>query len=139
MLILRLPKGGCCSISDDLSCFFRNYFRTFSDQKTAPTRRRVNVKVMMSQYDHKFRFAHIGVVGNKPLETRIWILIKHMDIRVLGRRIIESNTTLMEGRGNPLRVSKIYNQRRGLPSRGCCKSWTRGWDGTSKIVMEGCS
>ena len=42
--------------------------------------------------------------------------------------IIESNTTLREGRGNPIQVSKICNPRRGLPSRGCCKSWTRGWD-----------
>ena len=40
------------------------------------------------------------------------------------KRIIESNTTLREGRGNPFRsrVSKICNPRRGLPSRGCCKS-----------------
>ena len=35
---------------------------------------------------------------------------------------------LREGRGNPIRVSKICNPRRGLPSPGCCKSWTRGWD-----------
>ena len=36
--------------------------------------------------------------------------------------LIESNTTVREGRGNPFRVSKICNPRRGLPSRGCCKS-----------------
>ena len=42
--------------------------------------------------------------------------------------LIESNTTLREGRGNPIRVSKICNPRRGLPSRGCSKSWTWGWD-----------
>ena len=42
--------------------------------------------------------------------------------------LIESNTTLREGPGNPIRVSKICNPRRGLPSRGCSKSWTRGWD-----------
>ena len=29
-------------------------------------------------------------------------------------RLIESNTTLREGRGNPIRVSKICNPRRGL-------------------------
>ena len=43
-------------------------------------------------------------------------------------RLIESKTTLREGGGNPILVSKICNPRRGLPSRGCCKSWTRGWD-----------
>ena len=32
-------------------------------------------------------------------------------------RLIESNITLREGLGNPIRVSKI-----------CSKSWTRGWD-----------
>ena len=42
--------------------------------------------------------------------------------------IIESITTLWRGHGNPIRVSMICNPRRGLPSRGCCKSWTRGWD-----------
>ena len=30
--------------------------------------------------------------------------------------LIESNTTLREGRGNPIRVSKICNPRRGDPS-----------------------
>ena len=35
--------------------------------------------------------------------------------------LLESNTTLREGRGNPFRVSKICNPRRGLPSHGCCK------------------
>ena len=29
---------------------------------------------------------------------------------------------------NPIRVSMICNPRRGLPSRGCRKSWTLGWD-----------
>ena len=43
-------------------------------------------------------------------------------------RLIESITTLWKGQGNPIRVSMICNPRRGLPSRGCCKSWTRGWD-----------
>ena len=33
-------------------------------------------------------------------------------------RIIESNTTLREGRGNPVRVAKICNPRRRLPNRG---------------------
>ena len=47
---------------------------------------------------------------------------------VLSPRLIESNTTLREGRENPIRVSKICNPRRGLPSRRCSKSWTRGWD-----------
>ena len=39
---------------------FRNYHRTFSDHKTAPTRRRVIVNVMTSLYDHHFRFVHNG-------------------------------------------------------------------------------
>ena len=42
--------------------------------------------------------------------------------KIPGKRLIESNTTLREGRGNPTQVSKINNPRRGLPSRGCCKS-----------------
>ena len=42
--------------------------------------------------------------------------------------IIESITTLRKGHGNPIRVSIICNPRRGLPSRGCCKFWARGWD-----------
>ena len=49
-------------------------------------------------------------------------------ITSLRKGLIESNTTLREGRGNPIRVSKICNPRRGLPSRRCSKSWTRGWD-----------
>ena len=52
-----------------------------------------------------------------------------------GIRLIESNTTLREGRGNPFRVSKICNPRRGLPSLGCCKSWTRGWDSRAPPSM----
>ena len=43
-------------------------------------------------------------------------------------RLIESITTLWKGDENPIRVSIICNPRRGLPSRGCGKSWTRGWD-----------
>ena len=27
------------------------------------------------------------------------------------------------------------NPRRGLPSRGCCKSWTRGWDSLVPSTM----
>ena len=40
-------------------------------------------------------------------------------------RLIESITALRKGQGNPIRVSMICNPRRGLPSRGCRKSWTR--------------
>ena len=43
----------------------------------------------------------------------------------------EYNTTLREGRGNLILVSKICNPRWGLPSRRCCKCWTRGWDSES--------
>ena len=45
-----------------------------------------------------------------------------------GVRLIESIITLRKGQGNPIRVSMICNPRRGLPSRGCHKSFTRGWD-----------
>ena len=55
---------------------------------------------------------------------RIFVLISHM----LHLGLIESNTTWREGRGNPFRLSKICNPRRGLLSRGCCKSKTREWD-----------
>ena len=34
---------------------------------------------------------------------------------------------LCTGTGKSTRVSKICSPRRGLPSRGCCKSLTRGW------------
>ena len=49
--------------------------------------------------------------------------------------LIESITTLREGRGNPIRVSKICNPWRGLPSRGCCKSWTHG-DGIPESLPQ---
>ena len=75
--------------------YFRHYYRTFSYHKTAPTRRRVIVKVMTSLYDLHFRFVHNGVVGDNPLETRFWILIKHMDKRVWGRRKIDHNLVLV--------------------------------------------
>ena len=66
--------------------YLKNYYRTFSDHKTGPTRRRVIVKVITSRYDHHSRFVHNGVVGDKPLETSCWIGIKRMDIRVWGSR-----------------------------------------------------
>ena len=40
----------------------------------------------------------------------------------------ESITILRKGQGNLIGVSMICNQPRDLPSRGGCKSWTRGWD-----------
>ena len=55
--------------------YFRNYYRTFSDHKTAPTRRPEIVKGMTSLYDHHFLFVHNGVVGYNPLETSFWFLI----------------------------------------------------------------
>ena len=56
---------------------------------------------------------------------------KLADIPVSRVRIIESNTTWRKGRGNPIRVFKICNPRRGLPSHGCRKPWTQGWDSES--------
>ena len=49
--------------------------------------------------------------------------------------LIESTTTLWKGQGNPIRVSMICNPWRGLPSRGCYKSWTRGWDSLVPSTM----
>ena len=49
--------------------------------------------------------------------------------------LIESITTLWKGQGNPIRVSMICNPRRGLPSRGCGKSWTREWDSLVPSTM----
>ena len=63
--------------------------------------------------------------------TTFLLTLKLADIPVSRVRIIESITTLWKGQGNPIRVSMICNPRRGLPSRGCCKSWTRGWDSLS--------
>ena len=51
--------------------------------------------------------------------TTFLLTSKLADIPVSRVRIIESNTTLREGRGNLTRVSKICNPRRGLSSRGC--------------------
>ena len=67
--------------------------------------------------------------------TTFLLTSKLADIPVSRVRIIESNTTLREGRGNPIRVSKIFNPRRGLPSRGCSKSWTREWDSRAPPSM----
>ena len=47
--------------------YFKNSYRTFSDHKTAPTRRRAIVNVMTSLYNHHFRFVHNGVVEDKLL------------------------------------------------------------------------
>ena len=44
--------------------------------------------------------------------------------KILVTKIIEFNTTLREGQGNPIRASKICNPQRGLPSFGYCKFWT---------------
>ena len=65
-------------------------------------------------------------------ETLGWDNIS-WEVQILGTDlsrgwIIECNTTLREGWGNPIRVSKICNPHRGLPSHGCIKSWTRWWD-----------
>ena len=67
-----------------------------------------------------------GSAGNRTRDP----LLSSVSLLPLGyrERLIESNTTLREGRGNPILVSKVCNPGRGLPSRGCCKSWTRGWD-----------
>ena len=50
--------------------------------------------------------------------------------RHLQVRLIESSnvTTLWKGEEHPIHVSMICNPWKGLPCRGCCKSWTRGWD-----------
>ena len=42
--------------------------------------------------------------------------------------VIESYITLREGRGNPIRVAKVCNPGQGLPSGGCCKSWSQELD-----------
>ena len=81
--------------------YLRNYYRTFSDHKTAPTGHRVIVNVMTSLYDHHFRFVHNGVAGDNPLETSFWILIKRMDISVWGRRKVNSK------RGSPLKTTPL--------------------------------
>ena len=57
-----------------------------------------------------------------------WRTIRGTCMKVKGQRLIESITTLRKGQVNPIRVSMICNPWRGLPSRGCRKSWTRGWN-----------
>ena len=51
--------------------YFKNYYITFSDHKTGPTRCRVIVKVMTSLHDHHFRFVHNGVVGDKTIGDKL--------------------------------------------------------------------
>ena len=38
-------------------------------------------------------------------------------------------------KGNPIPVSLIYSQRWGLPSRGCYKPWSWGWDSLDPSAM----
>ena len=61
--------------------------------------------------------------------------LDHPASSIHDQRLIESITTLWKGQGNPIRVSMICNPRRGLPTRGCCKSWTRGWDSNVPSTM----
>ena len=49
---------------------------------------------MTSLYDQHFRFVHNGIVGDNPLETSFWILIKRMDIRVWDRRTLSLDPTI---------------------------------------------
>ena len=51
-------------------------------------------------------------------------------------RLIESITILRKEQGNPIRVSMFCNPRQGLPSPGCCKSWTPGWDSLVPSTMS---
>ena len=67
--------------------------------------------------------------------TTFLLTSKLADIPVSRVRIIESITTLQEGRGNSIRVSKICNPQHVLPRLGCCKSWTRGWDSGVPTTM----
>ena len=45
--------------------------------------------------------------------------------------LVEYITTLRKGQGNPIRLFMICYPRQGLPNRGYCKSWERGWDSLS--------
>ena len=67
--------------------FFKITAERFTIKKNVQTRRHVIVKVLTSQYDRHFRFVHNWVVGDNPLETRFWVLIKtHGHVHVWGRR-----------------------------------------------------
>ena len=61
--------------------YFRNYYRTFSDHPNSMSRN-------CESYDITTWRHYITSVLSKSgkLETSFWILIKHMDIRVWGRR-----------------------------------------------------
>ena len=60
--------------------------------------------------------------------VRKWRKIYRSPFIVPCRSLIESITTLRKGQGNPIQMSMILQSRQGLQSRGCRKSWTRGWD-----------
>ena len=62
------------------------------------------------------------LTGAQVIISSTWIYI------IINAGLIESITTLWKGQGNPIPVSMICNPQRGLRSRGCCKSWTWGWD-----------
>ena len=43
-------------------------------------------------------------------------------------RLMESKHHIEGGTNESHPSVQVCNRRRGLPNRGCCKSWTRGWD-----------
>ena len=68
----------------------------------------------------RFYFAH------HPLKTDSSFPKYFRDISVNSGRI-KNLPGLCTGTVKSIPMSKICSPRRGLPSRGCCKSWTRGW------------
>ena len=59
----------------------------------------------------------ICYITNVPSFLKIDLFIVMVTL-ILLLRILESNTTLREGQGNPIRVSKICNPGLGKPCRG---------------------
>ena len=111
---------------------FKSYFKTLSAYKTVPTWVTHDVTSLYDLWCNKvFTQAKLSLPKQvKTTRERQHFLPPQTEFFLYFQSIslIESVTTLRKGQGNPIRVSMICNPRRGLPSRGCRKSWTRGWD-----------
>ena len=55
-------------------------------------------------------------------------VVSSQRVRHIGMRLIESNTILREGLGNPILVSKICNIHDSASLVVDCNFWTIGWD-----------
>ena len=67
-----------------------------------------------------------GVPGD-GVKDKVFHAPANLGIPLSDRQEYKNLPRLCTGTGKSTRVSKICSPRRGLPSRGHCKSLTRGW------------